>query len=70
LGFITMWPQGQTQPLAATLNDTDGRLPTIWRLCRQRLDPSVYFPWHLHTSCWISSDTLPHKRTKASSFYR
>jgi hypothetical protein len=24
LGFITMWPQGQTQPLAATLNDTDG----------------------------------------------
>jgi hypothetical protein len=24
LGFITMWPQGQTRPLAATLNDTDG----------------------------------------------
>jgi hypothetical protein len=24
LGFITMWPQGQTKPLAATLNDTDG----------------------------------------------
>jgi hypothetical protein len=24
LGFITMWPQGQTQPLAATLNATDG----------------------------------------------
>jgi hypothetical protein len=24
LGFITMWPQGQSQPLAATLNDTDG----------------------------------------------
>jgi Beta-propeller repeat len=24
LGYITMWPQGQTQPLAATLNDTDG----------------------------------------------
>ena len=24
LGFITMWPQGQTQPLAATLNAYDG----------------------------------------------
>jgi len=24
LGFITMWPQGQSQPLAATLNATDG----------------------------------------------
>ena len=24
LGFITMWPQGQTQPLAATLNSYDG----------------------------------------------
>ena len=26
LGFITMWPQGQTQPLAATLNATDGAI--------------------------------------------
>jgi hypothetical protein len=26
LGFITMWPQGQPQPLAATLNDTDGAI--------------------------------------------
>jgi hypothetical protein len=24
LGYITMWPQGQTQPLAATLNAYDG----------------------------------------------
>jgi hypothetical protein len=24
LGYITMWPQGQTQPLAATLNTYDG----------------------------------------------
>jgi hypothetical protein len=24
LGYITMWPQGQSQPLAATLNDYDG----------------------------------------------
>ncbi len=24
LGYITMWPQGQTQPLAATLNSYDG----------------------------------------------
>jgi hypothetical protein len=24
LGFITMWPQGQTRPLAATLNAYDG----------------------------------------------
>jgi hypothetical protein len=24
LGFITMWPQGQSQPLAATLNASDG----------------------------------------------
>ena len=24
LGFITMWPQGQSQPLAATLNAVDG----------------------------------------------
>jgi hypothetical protein len=24
LGFITMWPQGQSQPLAATLNAIDG----------------------------------------------
>jgi hypothetical protein len=26
LGFITMWPQGQPQPLAATLNATDGAI--------------------------------------------
>ena len=26
LGFITMWPQGQTQPLAATLNAYDGAI--------------------------------------------
>jgi hypothetical protein len=24
LGYITMWPQGQAQPLAASLNDYDG----------------------------------------------
>jgi hypothetical protein len=26
LGFLTMWPQGQTQPLAATLNAFDGAI--------------------------------------------
>jgi hypothetical protein len=26
LGFITMWPQGQSQPLAATLNAYDGAI--------------------------------------------
>jgi hypothetical protein len=26
LGFITMWPTGQTQPLASTLNSLDGRI--------------------------------------------
>jgi hypothetical protein len=26
LGFITMWPQGQPQPLAATLNASDGAI--------------------------------------------
>ena len=26
LGFITMWPQGQSQPLAATLNAVDGAI--------------------------------------------
>ena len=26
LGYITMWPQGQTQPLAATLNAYDGAI--------------------------------------------
>jgi hypothetical protein len=26
LGFSTMWPQGQTQPLAATLNAYDGAI--------------------------------------------
>jgi hypothetical protein len=26
LGFITMWPQGQTRPLAATLNAIDGAI--------------------------------------------
>jgi hypothetical protein len=26
LGFLTVWPAGQTQPLASTLNSTDGRI--------------------------------------------
>src|SRR4029077_15288584 len=26
LGFISMWPQGQTQPLASTLNAYDGAI--------------------------------------------
>ena len=26
LGYITMWPQGQSQPLAATLNAIDGAI--------------------------------------------
>ncbi len=26
LGFLTLWPSGQTQPLAATLNSIDGRI--------------------------------------------
>jgi hypothetical protein len=26
LGFLTLWPSGQSQPLVATLNSIDGRI--------------------------------------------
>jgi hypothetical protein len=35
LGYITMWPQGQTQPLAATLNAYDGAVTNNMAVCAE-----------------------------------
>jgi hypothetical protein len=38
LGFLTLWPQGTTRPLVATLNASDGAITSNMRLFRPRAE--------------------------------
>ena len=44
LGFITMWPQGQQQPLAATLNALDGAITNNMAIVPSRTGSVSVFP--------------------------
>ena len=45
LGFLTMWPQGQPQPLAATLNATDGAITNNMAIVPATNGSVSVFPW-------------------------
>ena len=64
LGFLTVWPSGQTQPVVSTLNSLDGRIKIQRSPCARRSkSPSAFSPATRRMSSWTLTATSSRRRT-------
>ena len=68
LGYLTLWPDGQSQPLVSTLNAVDGAITSNMAIVPTNNGKIDALPRAQPNWCWISPVTSRRKVNRASGY--